>query len=200
MKKQKTIIIMLLFITSLFTGIYAVSERSNCSESNFSISSMDLSEMNFDDFDLDIDDDEMIITPFRSRGNYLKITDEYELYVNDDLIETTPEQKKFLKKYYKLAVSIQDKAYDIGMKGAKIGVKGAKLGAQAISGVLKMIFTSYDSDDLEDDMERKAEILEEEAEELEEEAEELETKADKLEDYYYKIKRVIPDLKSYRWI
>jgi hypothetical protein len=158
------------------------------------------SSITFDDFRVKLDDDEVLIYPEYANNKHLRITDEYDLYVNDEKIDINIEQREFLEKYHKLITKIYDDAMDIGIEGAKIGVKGAAIGTKAISGVLKMMFTSYDSDDLERDIEYEAELLEEEAEELEEIAEELEDRSDEIEKYYYSLKKVIPLLKKYRWI
>ena len=157
------------------------------------------SDIEFDDFSVELDDDEVFIYPKHSKKKYLKITEGYDLFVNDDKIEIDEEQKEFLIMFHKLVSKVYDEAIDLGLEGAKIGVKGASLGLKVFPGLLKMMFTSYDSDDFERDMEAEAEKLEKVAEELEEVAEELEYKTIKIEKYYFSLKDIIPELEKYKW-
>ena len=54
----------------------------------------------------------------------------------------------------------------LGIEGAKIGAGGVKLGFTAIAKVVKLLSDEYDTDDLEEDLEREAEKLEKKAERL----------------------------------
>ncbi len=152
-----------------------------------------------EDFDIDVDDGVIIIRDHGRRHNTLEITPEYELYLNDELIETDEDQKKLVEDFYELFFETIDYGKEIGYEGAKIGVKGAKLGLKAVGKVFKMIFTGYDADDLEREMEYEAELLEDEAEELEEMAERIEDMVEELEDIAFDLQREIPELRELDW-
>ncbi len=152
-----------------------------------------------EDFEIDIDDGVIIIEDHGRRSNMLEITPEFELYLNGDLIETNEEQEKLVEDFYLLFFETIEYGKEIGYEGAKIGMKGAKLGLKAVGRVFKMIFTGYEAEDLERDMEREAELLEEEAEELEEMAEEIEDMVEELEDIAYDLQREIPELRKLDW-
>lgn len=152
-----------------------------------------------DDFDIDVDDSVIIIEDHGRRSNVLEITPKFELYLNGDLIETNEEQKKLVEEFYTLFFETVDYGKEIGRKGAKIGIKGAKLGLKAVGRVFKMIFTGYEAEDLERDMEYEAELLEEEAEELEDMAEKIEDMVEELEDIAFDLQRDIPELRKLDW-
>ena len=96
-------------------------------------------------------------------------------------------------------MDIHDYAHEIGWEGLRIGAAGLKIAMKAIGGVFKLVFTSYDSDDLERDLEREAAKLEARAEQLEEEAEVLEDMANALERQAEKLARDIPELGDLGW-
>lgn len=137
------------------------------------------------------DDDEMIVAE-------MEITEDHELYIDGRKIETTPQQKKLLVEYRELVFGIEVDAKHIGIEGAKIGLAGAKLGLTAIGRVFKMFVSSYDSDDLERDMERDAEKIEARAEELEDWARSLERMADDLEELHWELEEEIPEVRELR--
>ena len=129
----------------------------------------------------------------------VEITEEYELFIDGDLITTDQEQEKLLKEYHTLVVDIHDYAKEIGWEGARIGVDGAKIGLQAGLGVLKMLFTSYDDDDLDRDLDRATAKIEARAEALEDKAEIIEDMADDLEDLTIDLSEAIPELAELEW-
>lgn len=135
------------------------------------------------------DDDEMIVAE-------MEITEDHELYIDGRKIGTTPQQKKLLVEYRELVLSIEMDAKKIGLEGAKIGVAGAKLGLVAIGRVFKMFVSSYDSDDLERDMEYDAEKIEARAEKLEQRAELIERMADDLEELHWELEEEIPEVRA----
>jgi len=152
-----------------------------------------------EDFEIDVDDGVIIIEDHGRDDNILEITPEYELYLNGKLIETDEDQKKLVEEFYLLFFETIDYGKEIGKEGARIGLKGAKLGLKAVGRVFKMIFTSYEAEDLERDMEFEADRLEEEAEELEEMAEKIEEMVEELEDLAYEMQRDIPELRELDW-
>jgi hypothetical protein len=152
----------------------------------------------FDEIIIDIDDGSVFIT-HEYEDDEIEITRKYELYVNGDLVETNQEQKDLLEEFHTAVMDLEDQAIEIGKEGAKIGIEGAKIGLHAARGVLKMLFTEYDEDDLDRDLEFETELLEKKAEKLEEKAEELEKIADDLDDMFYDMEEEIPEIASLDW-
>lgn len=153
---------------------------------------------NMDDLNIDIDDGSVIITHEDEDGK-IKITDDYELYVNGKHVKTDDHQKELLTEYHGLVLSIKDDALDIGLEGAKIGLEGAGIAFEAIGGVFKMIFTDYDEDDLDRDLDRKTAKIERKAEKLEDRADEIEAKAEDLDDLYSDMADDIPEIGNLDW-
>ncbi len=153
----------------------------------------------FENTDIDFEDGTIIITHKGRHNTIVEITEDYELFVNEQQIKVNAEQKKLVKQYYHLVVDIHEQATEIGLEGAKIGLEGAKLGTKAIRNVLRMFLTDYDSNDLEREMERAAAKLEAQAEELEEQAEEIEAMAEELEEIAEELEEQIPELDDIIW-
>jgi len=147
--------------------------------------------------DFDIEDGTIIMTQRGRHKSRIEITEDHELYIDDELIETTPDQKKLVAEYYTTSMEIVEEAKKIGLEGAKIGLAGAGIGLKAVSGVLRAIFTEYEFEELEDDLEDQAEELEEQAEELEERAEVIENLAEDLEDVFDEMVYEIPELSDW---
>ncbi len=129
----------------------------------------------------------------------VEITEEYNLFIDGEKIETDQEQKKLLGEYHQTVVDIHESAKEIGWEGARIGVDGARIGLQAGLGVLKMLFTSYDEDDLDRDLDRATAKIEARAEALEDKAEIIEDMADDLEDLTIDLSEAIPELAQLEW-
>ncbi len=151
-----------------------------------------------DDIRVNIDDGSVILTNEYENGE-IKITKDYELFVNDHLVKTDPRQEKLITEFYDGVFDVKDRAIKVGLKGAKIGVEGAGLGVKAIAGIIKMLFTDYDEDDLDRDMEKAAEKIEAKADGLEEEAEQIEDLVNHLEDVYYDMDEEIPEIHALGW-
>ena len=129
----------------------------------------------------------------------VKITRDYDLYVNRQEINLNDQQRKLTRQYYRESMKIVKMAKKIGWEGAKVGIEGAKLGVKAIAGVFRLLSPHYDSDDLERDMETEAKKIEAKAEKLEKRAERIEDAADDMEDIRYDMKREIKELRRLRW-
>ncbi len=154
----------------------------------------------YDNIEMQIDNNDVVITSSHSRyDDEVRITGNYKLFINDELIETDDGQKKSLKKFHALAIELNDEAKDIGMEGAKIGVKGARIGTKAVAGVMKMLFLNFDEDEFEENMESESDEIEEMAAELEERAEELEEMADNLKDMQDDLSREIREIHELKW-
>ncbi len=149
------------------------------------------------DYDLDIDGGDVYLYPNRHHRDEIRITDDYRLFVNGHEIDLDDEDRELVEEIHNLVLDIEKQAYSIGKEGAKLGAAGAKIGIQAVAGVFKLLRFDYDSDDLEKEMEIKAEKLEAQAERLEEQAEELEYMADELETLADRLERDIPELRDY---
>ncbi|MDH3890768.1 MAG: YggN family protein [candidate division Zixibacteria bacterium] len=135
----------------------------------------------------------------RRETSRVEITRDYELYIDDELVKTDDDQTKLLKQYHQQLGEIHDRAKEIGWEGARIGAEGAKIGLVAGLGVLKMIFSDYSEDDLEDEVELATEKIEERAEELEEKAEEIEDMVDDLDYLTDDLRDAIPELAALDW-
>ena len=179
--KYVTVSLLLIFSFTLF--VHAADENDFKRKYMSCIKNADL---NIEDENITIYDDD----------NSIEITRDYELYVNGRFVKTNTEQKRLLKEYHSAIFEIIDRAKDIGKEGAKLGIDGAKIGLKAIVGVFKLMRDDYDSGDLEEELELKAEELEEKAEELEKEAEKLEYLADNLEELHDELKEEIPELQD----
>ena len=129
----------------------------------------------------------------------MEITEDGELYINDGSVKLDREQQRLVVTYYDLTTDIVRQAKSLGHEGARVGIEGAKLGLKAVGGVFKMMFTSYDGDDLEQDMEWEAERLEKKAERLEEKAEDIEELAEDLERIVEGMNETIPALRELGW-
>jgi hypothetical protein len=151
-----------------------------------------------DEFILDIEGGSVIIT-HEYEDDEIEITDDYELYVNGDLVKLDARQQRMVEDFHTQVMDIKSYAIEIGKEGAKIGIEGAGIALKAVGGVIKMIFTDYDEDDLDRDLDYAAEKLEFKAELLEDKAEEIEDMAENLEDLYYDMEDEIPAIKALGW-
>ena len=154
-----------------------------------------------DDLSFDLDDGTLIITYERDRRDYsvVEFTEDYQLFIDGDEVELNDDQRELVGTFYDQSMDIVDYAKEIGWEGAKIGVEGAKLGVQAIGCLFKLLSPHYDSDDMEDEMERAAEEIEERAEVLEEKAELIEEMVEDLEDIADDMCDEIPELDRLGW-
>jgi Rad3-related DNA helicase len=180
-----------LMVLALFTVACAHSENhcerhyDRCSDHN----------LIWNDHDVSIDyDDGVMVMDFRDRDVLVEITPEYQLYVNDERVKLDDHQQELVRDFYDLSQQVIDEAVVIGAEGAKIGVHGAAIGLQSLSGLLRVILTDYDTDDLERDLERESDRLEAKAKKLEKKAERLEKKANRLEERWGTMCDRIPEL------
>ncbi len=151
------------------------------------------------DISYDISNDGTLsITPDRGRGE-IEITADYDLYIDHKRIELDRAQRKLVRNYYRQSLDLIEQAEKVGLQGAKIGVQGAALGVQATSGVLRALFTDYDTDDLERDLEYQADLLEEKAGKLEDKADGIGELAGELEKLAEKMNDEIPAIRRVRW-
>lgn len=149
--------------------------------------------------DIDFEDGDVFITHSGRRSGSVRITEDYELYVNSKHVITNDDQKKLLVEFYSSVEKLNKYAASIGAKGVEIGIDGAKIGLSAISGIFKLILPNYDTDDLEREMDRKSKRIEYKASLLEKEAKALEHLAYDIEDIADELKHEIPELNKLRW-
>jgi len=179
-------------------GLFVFTSPSQAVDNDHDFTFFDNQVYSSDNINIDLEGGSVIVVN-REKHDEVEITGDYELYVNDEYIETDPQQKQLLQEFHTQVMDIKDEAIEVGIEGAKIGLEGAKVGLQAIGGVVKMIFTEYDDDDLDRDLERKTEIIEAKAELLEDRAEDIEDMADDLEDMLYDLEEQIPAIKALDW-
>ena len=188
-----TITLALLFVGSAFAGSR---DRSNKNDRD----NISWRNDNSDCTRIDMKHGSVIIEhEYRREISTVEITEDFELFIDDELIKTDDAQNKLLEEYHVQLIEIHDQAKRIGWEGAKIGAQGAKIGLLAGIGVLKMLFTDYSEDDLEYDVEFAAEKLEERAERLEDKAEGIERMVDDLDDITDDLRDSIPELSELDW-
>lgn len=150
-----------------------------------------------DHVSIDFDDDILVMEFDLDRDEVVvEITPEYNLYVDGYQVDLDDDQQDLVADFYGQATDLAADAALIGYEGAKIGVAGARIGLQSLSGLLRMLLTSYDEDDFERDMERASARIEARAEKLEKKAEKLEARADHIEIVWSRMCREIPELED----
>lgn len=145
------------------------------------------------DVSIDFDDD-VLVMDFQDHDVLVEITPEYHLYVNDDRVELDDRQQKMVREFYDLTTDVVNEAVAIGAEGARIGVHGAAIGLQSLSGLVRVLLTDYDTDDLERDLDRESSKIEARAKKLETKAKKLEKKANSLENKWAVMCDKIPEL------
>lgn len=126
----------------------------------------------------------------------VEVNERHELRVDGVLVKLNTDQQRLVGEFYDSIEQLVSDAKEIGLEGAAIGVQGVGVAAAALTGVVNMLFTSYTSDDLERDVERKAAKIEAKANRLEAKAEKLETRANYVEELYDEMEDSIPELRG----
>lgn len=160
---------------------------------------MGLNKWHMDGVEYEVEDGSIFISHDGPRYERVEITENGRLYINDESVKLDQEQQRLTAAYYDLTMDIVNQAKSLGHEGARVGLEGAKLGLKAVGGVIKMMFTSYDGDDLEQDMEWEAERLERKAERLEEQAEDIEELVEELEWTVEEMEETISELRELGW-
>ena len=153
-----------------------------------------------DDARFEFDGDEIIMSHLEAPREEIRITSDYRMFLDDDEITLTSEQRKTVEEFYLLSYTIRGEAKAIAKEGLKIGIKGAQLGLKAVGCVFKMLLTSYDEDDLDAEMEAEGDKIEAQAEKLEVRAEKLEVQLERWEDLGLQMKDQIPALSKMDWL
>lgn len=126
----------------------------------------------------------------------IEVNDRHELRVDGGLVKLNADQQQLVGEFYDKTQQLVADAKAIGLEGAAIGLQGVGVAAAALTGVVNMLFTSYTSDDLERDVERKAAKIEAKADRLEAKADRLEMLADEVQDLYDQMEESIPELRG----
>jgi hypothetical protein len=126
----------------------------------------------------------------------VEINERYELRVDGSLVKLNADQQKLVGEFYEKTQQLVTDAKAIGLEGAAIGAQGVGVAAAALTGVVNMLFTSYTSDDLERDVDRKAAKIEAKADRLEAKADKLEMLADDVQNLYDQMEDSIPELRG----
>ncbi len=196
MKRQGLVkfFVLVFALLALLVSPMNAEEHQDCS-----FSMMHLNKWYMDGVQYEIEDGSIYISHDGRRHDRVEITRDGQLYINDEFVKLNSEQQRLAAAYYDLTMEIVRQAKSLGHEGARVGIEGAKLGLKAVGGVFKMMFTSYDGDDLDEDMEWEAERLERKAERLEEKAEEIEELAEDLEWTVEEMDETIPELRELGW-
>lgn len=191
----------LLVALLLFSATTVMAGRKSYSShrQNHEFSLADLSKCRINDMTIEMDDTDIYMTHDEFIEDEVMLNEKHELFVNDEKIVLNEDQLALVSEFYDTVFDIKDEAKKIGWEGAKLGIDGAKIGLKAIGGVLKMIFTSYDEDDLERDMEAATDKIELKANRLEKKAEVIEEMAYDIEDMSFEMFETIPALEELGW-
>lgn len=149
---------------------------------------------NHDGFSLE--DGAIIIHHTDRRPHCVKITDAYELFVNDKQVKLDPEQQKLVRKFYQKTEQLVENAKEVGFEGAAIGLHGVGVAAKAVGGVFQMLLTNYTEDEFERDVEREAAKIEARANKLEARAGKIGKLADEVDELYRDMEDKIPELQG----
>ena len=187
------------FVSSLALLALLVSSVSADGDQDCQFFLGDLNKWHMDGFKYVIDDGSLFISHRGHRHDRVEMTEDGRLYINDESVDLNRKQQRLVATYYELTMDIVSQAKDLGHEGARVGIEGAKLGLKAVGGVFKMMFTSYDGDDLDQDMEWEAERLERKAKRLEEKAKDIEELAEDLERIVEEMKETIPEIGELGW-
>lgn len=152
-----------------------------------------------DDMDVDFEDGDIIFTGRHHDDPEVRITEDYELYIDGEKLDLNDRQREIVAEYYDTFEEVIEEATKLGVKGAAIGAQGAALGVSALGKLFKAALTEYELEDMEREIEKEARKIEEKAEKLEWEAEEIEALADKLEELHWDLKRETPRLRDIEW-
>jgi len=185
--------------TTLFILLFALSGTLLAAQSDDKNMDKSSSMTCFQDIDVDIDNDNIVLTCSYDNEQWVEITPDCELYVNGSRISLTRHQEHLLDDYYDCFMEIIDQSREIGIEGAKIGIKGVKVSLVAVRCLLKMALTEYDTDTFEKEIEEESDRINEQAEELNEMAEELEKSAKEFEILHVALKRQINVLNQLVW-
>jgi len=151
-----------------------------------------------DDVDVDFERGNLIIE-CRDDDDEVLISDDFDLFINNDKVKLDRGQRKLVKRYYIQHRELRTQAREIGRAGAKIGIRGVKVAGKSIALAIAELLEDGDWDELEDMIDEMTEEIEEDAEDLEDLAEDLEDLVDDLEDTHYDLRDSVDELDELDW-
>jgi len=152
-----------------------------------------------EDADLEIKGSTIYITHHDDDNITLKITRSGDLYMDGRKVDTNRRGQQLLKQFNRQIRELVDSAEKLGYEAGKIGVEGAHIAASAVSGLVEALFTDVTFEDLDKELEKKAERIEAKAEKLEKKAEKIEQKAEELEELQAELRENIEELEELEW-
>jgi hypothetical protein len=153
----------------------------------------------WENFNINVKGSDVVINHYGSDNCVIEITRDGELFIDGEKVKTDRKSRKLLENYNQQMRSLISSAEKIGCEAMKIGGKGAQLGLEAVSGILEVMCTDLEMEDLEYQLEKKADKIERQAKKLEDKAEELEAQAAELEDVHEQLKSRISELDRLDW-
>jgi cell division protein ZapA (FtsZ GTPase activity inhibitor) len=153
----------------------------------------------WENFNIDVEGKTVVINHYGTDGSLVEINEDGDLFIDREKVKTDRQSRELLKDYNQRMRDLISSAEKIGFEAAKVGGKGADLGLEAVSGILAVMCTDLEMDDLEDHLDKKAKKLEREAEKLEDKAKALEEQAEELEAVHDNLKDRISELDELEW-
>ena len=147
----------------------------------------------------DIEDGELVLTHKSGRSkDRVVVTEEGELTINDDRIETDERQQKLLRKFYRESAELEEMAEDIADDAGKIAAASTKYAAAQLTAALRSL--SDDDDEADEAAGEAVEVsFESEIEKIEKFADRIENQADKVVDIADELQESVPELDDLDW-
>jgi len=131
-------------------------------------------ENEFENLNFALEHGVLFVRPNFHSEEKVEIDHEYHLYVNGKRIVLTDDQHDLVKSYYNTYMDLTYSAENLGKKATKLGLLGTEMGIKAAFGVLEVMLTDCEIDDLKEDLEVNSDEIKSFTEKLEEEAERIE--------------------------
>jgi len=177
-----------------------VHERGTGDDGERSVTVKSFSTFEADDARFHLGKDEIVISHLNDPYEEIRITSDRRMYLDDEEIPLTPPQQDLVGEFYQISYEIRAEAKGIAKEGITLGLKGAKLGLQAVGAAMKMLFTEYDEEQFDRDMEIEAEKLEAHGEQIEKRAKHLEDMVEQWEELGRQMKSEIGPLRNMEWL
>lgn len=182
----------ILALLLLITVVFSQSHKHNRKCYNYNVEkyhSKHWDSIDFDEYDF----------VYKRYGDRIRVDEDFRLYINRKEVKLDKKERRLLKRYVLMHDDVIEYGIDIGKAGAKIGVEGAKVGIAAAGMALKMVFEGGDDEDFEERIERMTKRIERKAERLEEDAELIEDAVEEIAELSCELKRLIPELRDFRY-
>jgi len=153
----------------------------------------------WENFNIDVEGKNVVINHYGTDISMVEISEDGELFIDQEKVKTDRQSRALLQDYNHMMRELIASAEKLGYDAVKVGGKGADLGLEAVSGILEVMCTDLEMEELEENLEKKAQKIEQAAEKLEARAEELEDQAEELEAIHDKLKDQIDELDQLEW-